>query len=287
MGAKPSGILLSCVMPNNMKISDYMKFMEGINFLSNKFSCPVIGGNIKDGKSFDVNATIFGQAAHNHILRREGAKKNDKILVIGRLGEFWTSVLGIKHFINDYDEKQVDWFWEKIRRPMPKVTQGIFLAERNLATSCIDNSDGLTGCFYELAKKNKLDVIIEDDKIMRNLSPITLDVASKLKIDPVKLGLNWGDWQLICTVPESKYEHFKDEVLNYNQNNINEIFEFIEIGYLREIEAEKPQVKYIKNQREFILTNFENERFSHISYFTHGLNNYIKYLYEFELYTNV
>jgi len=287
MGAKPSGILLSCVMPNHMKVSEYLNFMEGIEFLSDKFSCPVIGGNIKDGKSFDVNATIFGQVTRNRVLKRQGAKKNDKILVIGRLGEFWTSVLGIKYFINNYDENQVDWFWEKIRRPIPKVSQGIFLAEGNFATSCIDNSDGLTGCFYELAKKNKLDVIIEDDKIMGNISPITLDIASKLKIDPVKIALNWGDWQLLCTVPDDKYEQFKNEVSIYNQKNVNDKFEFIEVGYLREIEAKIPQVKYIKNQSEFILTNFENERFSHISYFTHGLNNYIKYLKEFELYTKI
>lgn len=288
MGARPKGMLLSCIMDNNMSIRDLNRFIEGVSDCSLQYKCPILGGNIKDGQSFDVHGTIIAESS-SVPFNRSDSQVGDYIVVVGELGAFWTATLAIKELGDNYNEDKINYFWQCINKPVPKVEAGIILSEvvsEGHQISCIDNSDGLTGCFYELARKSKLNLILDERDIIDGVSSDTIYVSEKTNIDILKLALNWGDWQLVFSVSANGYDEFRKKVSLYNSNvSSEEEIKYHQLGTFIECKKEQDSlvfVKSVKNNRK-ILRDFENQRFSENSIFSHGLDSYIDYLRKLEI----
>ena len=147
---------------------------------SEKFNCPIIGGNINDGKEFTANGSIIGGGSSQRVLRRNTAKAGDAIVVIGNMGVFWSGVLAKLMDIELTDEYE-HLTSEALTRPRPKILEGQLLAEFQLANSCMDSSDGLLGCFLDISKKSGLDAIIEDRKV--EVPNVVNYVAERAKVD--------------------------------------------------------------------------------------------------------
>jgi thiamine-monophosphate kinase len=266
-GATPMGIVVSTVMPNDMFLRDYRRYLAGLIEAANEWDCPIIGGNIKDGPEFTSTGTAIGSAPIGQILRRSGAQEGDKVCVAGKMGMFWAAVLQRLNptRLKVSSDSDTD-LWQALYRPKPRLRESKLLSGSGLVTSCMDASDGVGGCLIELAAKNELDIVIDG----RSLIPgrAVAEVADQAGIDARKLMLAWGNWELVFTVAAKS----TDKVLNLAQQ-----FDF-EVTVIGEMREGNGSVWISSEGKAEELTNFASERFTGTSYFTYGIKSYMQWL---------
>ena len=266
MGGKPIGILVSTVMPSSMTVGDYQRFVDGLTEAADEWQCPILGGNIKDGPEFTATGTALGSVRADRVLRRTGARPGDKICVIGNMGLFWAAVLErLASERIQLSEPSAARLEEALYRPIPRIREGQILAESGLVTSCMDASDGVGACVAALADSNGLDAILDLDHLMPEQA--VLEVAEQLKVDPAKLALAWGNWELVCTVPDLA----AGALINLSRLHN---FPLKVVGEMRNGSG----IVKMSTSLDRAVTNLASERFSKTSYFTHGIRSYMDWL---------
>lgn len=266
MGAKPLGMVVSTVMPEDMKVGEYESFLDGLVEASNEWLCPIIGGNIKDGPNFTATASALGTAHKECLMSRVGAKPGDRICVMGEMGIFWSAVISRLLDIEILNPSDNDLLNRSLYKPDAKVQEGIQLSERMLVTSCMDSSDGISGCLQELALVNNVDIIVDSQALVAH--PVVSYIARETKIDVRKLLFSWGNWELVFTVDPQKLPLVIQLAKELDTP-------FFDIG---EIRSGNGKVLLDEEGEYGSLTNFASERFSKTSYFTHGLEAYLDFL---------
>ncbi len=209
----------------------------------------------------------MGQVKKELVMRRDGVLPGDKICVIGaEMGLFWAAVLKRLHPDIHLDETSLYEADNALFRPIPRIREGIALAESRAATACMDSSDGVCGCLHELANVNRLDLVIHSDR----LKPCSLvqQAAQQADIDPRKLILSWGGWELVCTIRPEQLPRVKSLIESFGAlfMEIGDVCEGVGKVWLKEEERTGP------------LANFASERFCGTSFFTHGLQSYMDFL---------
>ena len=267
MGAKPVGILLSTVMENDMLEGDYLQFQIGVKEACGDWGGELLNGNVKDGNSFSVNGTSIGVIENGSSpLKRKGAQANDVICTVGDLGMFWLAVLKLKE--NSIMLSQLDEYTKSfIANPSPKIKEGLILSRFNFVTACMDSSDGIVGCLYELAELNNLSMQIYDNELRPN--QLLEKFCSKNDYDHRNLMLSWGGWELIFTCRPDKIDMLR-KVFHENSCDFNVIGQVIP--------KESNAVTLIKDDKKYFIQDFSSKRFSKNSYFSHGLEAYIEQL---------
>jgi len=269
MGAVPQGILISTVMPNEMRVADYQRYLDGLIEAAAEWGCPIVGGNIKDGPEFTSTGTAFGTAPVTNIMRRTGARVGDVVCVAGRMGLFWAAVLQrLSHRDLRISPQSSADLKEALYRPIARLKEGLILADSGLVTACMDSSDGVGACLVELADKNCVDVTLDVDGLIPEQS--VREVADELAIDPRKLLLAWGNWELVFTVAPDNLDALVDLAVSHD-------LPIAQIGRLSEGEG---HVWLTEGLRRRPVNNFASERFTSLSYFTHGLKSYMQWLIE-------
>jgi thiamine-monophosphate kinase len=261
-GARPLGLLTSLVLPNTMPIESFMRLLDGIDDCCKRCGTQVVGGNLKEGKTIDMSATAIGVCDEGKSLTRKGCRSGDLIVVIGDLGLFWAGVLAKKENIK-ISKKQKSHLLRNILTPLPKVKIGYEIAKRSLLTCSIDNSDGLYPSLLQLAEINNSDFHIDMSTI--TFSEDVLYVSSKLDLDPVRLSMGWGDWQLIGCIDPLRLDELRALC------NDNEV-ELHSIGVVKDGNGVTMEHRG-KNGSMFPL---DSQRFSNDSWFTAGIDSYIE-----------
>jgi thiamine-monophosphate kinase len=266
MGAKPIGLLVSTVMPETMPVNDYERFLDGLAQASREWSCPVVGGNIKDGPDFTATGTALGSVGKDRAMRRIGARPGDRLLVVGEMGIFWAAVLRRLLPSVQFDARDDALCDEALFRPVARIREGMMLAQTRHASACMDSSDGVIGCLHELAHVNGMDILIRSDAIRPR--QCIQQVADQARIDARKLMLSWGGWELVCTAAPAGVRVIQDAMKSLGTP-------CREIG---EVRLGDGSVWIHDEGGVRRLTNFASVRFAGTSFFTHGLESYIDFL---------
>lgn len=203
-GARPLGVLTSLQLPADTKVRDFERLLDGIDQCCSRHGAAVIGGNLKEAPAVDVSATAFGWSDTPPI-GRAGAQDGDLVLVLGPLGLFWAGVLALRNGLITTDAELP--LLRTVLRPDPQLSVGIALRRERLASSVIDCSDGLWPSLAQIADASGLRIVVEPSSW--TYSPGVDGTATNLDVDPARLALGWGDWQLICTC---RPEHLDDAV---------------------------------------------------------------------------
>lgn len=270
MGAEPAGILISAVMPAEMTVRDYSRFLDGLEDASREWDCPILGGNIKDGSSFSVTGTAVGHVPERRMLRRTGARDGDMVCVFGAMGLFWAAVLTRLHELSITETGELEL---ALARPTAKVRTGAALAASGRVTSCMDASDGVGSCLVELARQNGLDVVLDSGAIRP--SRIVEQVGLLVEVDPRNLMLSWGNWELVVTVAQESLG--KLQAISAETS-----VPCTPIGRLQSIGEDtvvRPGRVFLDSQEPHSeVTDFSSERFTATSYFTSGIDSYAEWL---------
>lgn len=266
MGASPFGLLLSVTAPPEMKVGKFKRFLKGVEDCCRMQNTYILGGNIKDGKEFSCVGTALGSVNRNKILTRRGCNKGDFIVAIGEVGAFWAAVfsqLQKMEFTPTFKKKMDD----ALNKPIPRLNEGKIISKYGLATSCMDNSDSIVTCCYELAYQNNLDFIVTIKE--QDINPIYREIFNKSGVNPLTTVCSWGDWNLICTVPPNKFKEL--------QEKLKPFCAILKIGDVRNLSnmSKKGKAYYLFNDELRPLNkDIGSERFQKQSYFTHGIDKY-------------
>jgi thiamine-monophosphate kinase len=271
-GAKPHGIMLSTVMENDMTVADFDRFLEGVEDAFSEWGGRLLGGNVKEGNSFSVTGTSVGFVDGNdHVLRRKGTRDNDAVCVVGDPGMFWAAILNLKE--KNVSFEQLDEYTKSyLIKPYPKLLEGEILSRNEAVTACMDSSDGIIDCLYELAEMNNKTIRLQDELLVPN--SLLKDLCEELGIDYRNPMLSWGGWELVFTCQKEAIDELRCEFEKAK-------LAFSVIGEV--LEKSVYPVTLLKSGASYVVNNFSNKRFDLYSSISFGLDKWIERLKEIHI----
>jgi len=271
-GAKPYGILLSTVMENNMAVAEYNQFLEGVKDACFEWGGQLLGGNVKEGNLFSVTGTAIGFFnGDGRFLRRKGAKNHDAVCVTGDLGMFWAAVLSLKK--KDISFECLDEYAKSyLVNPRPKLLEGEILSRNEAVTSCMDSSDGVIGCLYELAELNNKTICLQDELLVPNR--LLKNLCENLGIDYRNPMLSWGGWELVFTCRKESINELRCE---FEKAKLS----FCVIGEV--VENDAHPVTLMRSGVTYTIDDFSNKRFDSHSSISIGLDRWLERLGEIHI----
>lgn len=258
-GAKPLALLTSLQLPADMTLVAFERLLDGIDACAASHGAQVVGGNLKEAKAVDLSAVALG-VCDSAPLSRSGARPGDAVVVLGDLGDFWAATLSIKRGLRD--KSPDDPLFRNLLNPRAKTGCGLELRRHNLLTSCIDNSDGLQPSLRQLGEASSVAIHIDRDQF--SFAEEVRRAAAGLDVDPLRLALGWGDWQLIGTCR------------NQDLAKARECAERTATGFHVIGVVEEGQGVFLRDgEGGGLLLPLESERFSKESWFTAGIDSYV------------
>jgi len=155
MGARPVAAFLSLGLPTRLasrigrKPSWTDRFFDGLLALAAQYNTPVAGGDLAQSPIAAADIVLVGAVPRGKALLRSGARPGDLLYVTGALGG---SAAGLDHLRNRVRKAQKASSRRKDLKdllaphlwPQPRISQGLSLQQKQLATAAIDISDGLS-----------------------------------------------------------------------------------------------------------------------------------------------
>jgi thiamine-monophosphate kinase len=192
MATVPVAAVVSVGLPIGFGQNQLKKLHSGIIEASDKFNCPLIGGDItkwSDSSKFVSNVAMLSRLAGNLPVRRNGAKVGDAICITGSLGG---ALLG-KHL-----------------NFVPRVKEALKITSLVKLNSMMDLSDGLSSDLNRICAQSNVSAILDANSI-----PISPD--AKKSQDPLSSAINDGeDFELLFTLAEDNcvrlLKHWNDSV---------------------------------------------------------------------------
>lgn len=212
MGATPAWVSLAITLPG-IDTSWLSAFSKGFFALAEKHSLRLIGGDTTRGP-LSITITIMGLLAKNQRLTRSAANVGDSVYVSGYIGNAGLGLQKASLGTSDLsDEDLVSYL-----TPTPRVSLGEALL--NVATSCIDVSDGLSADLNHILSLSGVGATIEHDAL-----PLTSSVREHmLKLDDDLWPYSTGDdYELCFTVPERLNIESMKEFASYKITKIGVI----------------------------------------------------------------
>ena len=155
MGARPVAAFLSLSLPPETARDTAPNggwldaFLDGLLTLAAEYRIPLAGGDTSQSPSPHVLADIvcLGACPTGSALRRSTARPGDSIYVTGTLGGSYAERTRIASGAALPITTSHPFLY-----PQPRLATGQALRERNLATACIDLSDGLSTDLHHLCE---------------------------------------------------------------------------------------------------------------------------------------
>ncbi|MGB1807473.1 MAG: thiamine-phosphate kinase [Porticoccaceae bacterium] len=196
MGARPRWFTLALTLPATMASTQWLEsFSHGLATVAEQYDIALVGGDTTAGP-LTISLTLLAEVPVAQSLRRDGAKPGDTLYVTGTLGDGAAAL----EIINRGDLAHSERLLTRFYQPQPQIEAGIRL--RNVASACIDISDGLIADLGHICEASG----VRSD-IQTKLLPIHQELHQLWPQQAVDWALSGGDdYQLCFTVPQSRCE---------------------------------------------------------------------------------
>ncbi|MGH9476176.1 MAG: thiamine-phosphate kinase [Terriglobales bacterium] len=260
-GAAPLAFVSALELPPDYELPDLKRLLAGTRECCALHGFTYAGGNLKEATRVSAVGTAIGAAEPRRVLGRGGARAGDVVVSVGECGIFWRDALAA------HSGKEVA---DKARSPLfaPRAQTGPMraLAAQGLITAAIDNSDGLLPSLEQLAISSRVDITV-------NLENLVPPPDAPAGLDPARLWLGWGDWNVVATMRVGDLASAKRLVAH-------EGVPVTPIGYCS---PGTGSVVLERAGRRSIAPRLESERFAADSWFGTGVDGYIKLIRTVEL----
>lgn len=198
MGGRPLGLVTAIGITRGHQIDFIEQMADGMNDCARRFGTSIVGGDLKEHDDLVLCGTAFGEVAKDGILLRRGASAGDLIAVSGVLGKAGAGYHSLKRNLGLKEAE------DALKRPWPRVREGMALGKSGIVTSCMDISDGLSTSIFELSRNSGMTHEIDYEKIPKAKE---VDMAFHDLERQKDLVLNFGDdFELIFTIKRGTEE---------------------------------------------------------------------------------
>src|SRR3984885_116510 len=204
-GATPAGFVLTLAL----RAADdawLTGFARGLGEDATHFGCPLLGGDtVSTPGPLMISITAFGRVRPGKMVRRNGAKAGDRVVVSGTIGD---AALGLELLKGGAvaalggDEREM--LIGRYRVPQPRVA--LVQAVRDHASAAMDVSDGLAGDLAKLCAASGVSAVIDAQSIPLSAAAATLRARGTVSIEAIVSG--GGDYEILCAIPENHFEAF-------------------------------------------------------------------------------
>ncbi|MEA1908379.1 MAG: thiamine-phosphate kinase [Euryarchaeota archaeon] len=197
MGARPEGMLVSMGLPD-VESAFVDSMIEGMDACVRRCGTAVIGGDTDSHQELTICGTALGRVPKNQILRRRGANVGDLVCITGRSGMAGAGMAALGKGLTE-QEMRDSIAVKKFFEPIPRIKEGIRLAESGAVTAMMDNSDGLALSLHQLAETNGCGF-----RICADLLPVLSEPEGSQDPDLALALYSGGDFELLFTVGVSR-----------------------------------------------------------------------------------
>lgn len=218
MNAEATQVTVSIALSNRFPLEAVEELYEGIKAAAKLYNVDVIGGDTTSStKGLIISVTALGVADKKDIVRRNGAKENDLLVVTGDIGAAYLGLQVLER------EKRV---FEVNPKSQPDLEPYSYLIERQLKpearkdirkllsdldvkpTSMIDISDGLSSEVVHICKNSNVGCNLYEDKIP--LDPQVISTCEEFELDSTTIALSGGeDYELLFTISPDDFSKIK------------------------------------------------------------------------------
>lgn len=199
-GAEPLAFVAAVDAEREMQVLSLDRFLLGVEESCAAAGLLYAGGNLREASEFGATGTAIGKGRAGAMLTRRGASKEDLLVSVGRAGTFWRDALAVKNGgVVARDSSPVF-------KPRSQIHVMRELAARGLVGAAMDNSDGLLPTVEELSRQNELEIEV-DLELLRNCE--SGESGESESVDPARLCLGWGDWNVVCSVAAREFEEVR------------------------------------------------------------------------------
>ena len=198
MGAEPRWATLGLTVPT-VDEDWFSRFSSRLNQSAEQFNVQLIGGDTTQGP-LTLSLNIMGLLPKGKGLTRAGAKPEDDIYVSNRIGD---AALALQCLESNVDSHglNLETIKTALDLPEPQIKLGQSLLE--IASACLDLSDGLVADLGHIAEQSKVSLDINIEQI-----PLSAEYQQYIKQGgSVDIALTGGDdYQLAFTAEQSHRE---------------------------------------------------------------------------------
>ncbi len=192
MGGTPLGLVTAIGITRGHPIEFIEQMADGMNDCARRFGTSVIGGDTKEHEDLVLCGTAIGEVGKERILLRRGAKAGDLVAVTGQLGMAGAGYHSMKRALNLKEAE------DHLKRPWPRIKEGMALGKSGFVTSCMDISDGLSTSIFELSRNSGMTYEVDYARIPKAKEVF---LAFQDKERQKDLVLNFGDdYELLFTI---------------------------------------------------------------------------------------
>jgi thiamine-monophosphate kinase len=207
-GATPAGFVLTLAL----RAADdawLAPFARGLGEDAGLFGCPLLGGDtVSTPGPLMISITAFGRVSQGKMVRRNGAKPGDRIVVTGTIGDaaLGLDILkgGVMAVALADDAAAKAMLVDRYRVPQPR--NALALAVRDHADAAMDVSDGLAGDLAKLCAASCVSAVIDAESIP--LSAAARGLLSRGVTGIAALVSGGDDYEILCAIPENRFEGF-------------------------------------------------------------------------------
>jgi thiamine-monophosphate kinase len=219
MNSIPKQITVSVAISNRFTLEAIEELYKGINLACKNYKIDLVGGDTSSSVTgLIISISVLGSASKKNIVKRNGAKENDLLVVSGDLGGAYTGLQILEREkavfkVNPNTQPDLSKYTYCIERQLkPEARKDVIelLSELEIIpTSMIDISDGLSSEILHLSKASEVGFHLFEEKIP--IDPEVGMTCEEFKINSTTAALNGGeDYELLFTINQKEFEKIKN-----------------------------------------------------------------------------
>ena len=199
-GADPLGALMTLCLPREIDDAWMAAFAAGLADDLRAYGCPLLGGDTVRAPMLSISITALGVVPTGRMVRRDGARPGDRLLVSGTIGD---AALGL---LCRTDRLTSDaHLLDRYLRPRPRTA--LAAALRDHANAAMDVSDGLAGDLDALLAASDVTARVDVADVPLSEAALAAIAWDARHRETVLTG--GDDYELLAAVPEANVQGFR------------------------------------------------------------------------------
>lgn len=226
-GGLPAHFLSSLVLPADTEVAWVEQLYDGLAEEARRWGADVVGGNVSGGDRLVIDLTLFGEVPPDELLRRDGARPGDRVLVSGTLGAATAGLRLSLHPETAVEQSLSLRALNAFETPVPRVREARVAARSGCVSATIDISDGLAADLGHVCDRSGVGARIDAARVP--VAEVARAVAEAVGEEGLAWALGGGeDYEMLFVAEPGRAGALADEIRDATGTPVTEIGEIVD-----------------------------------------------------------